>query len=108
MGYCICVNLKEYYNCILILACYTAYYNYSGVRTPTLAVGFTNAVFGQASYSQPIHLDDVVCLGNETSLLDCPQSAIGVHDCRHSEDASVDCLGRSPGAYGERKGIEEE
>jgi hypothetical protein len=66
-----------------------------------MALGFTNAIFGPASYSQPIALDDVVCVGNETTLLDCPRAAaIGVHSCQHSDDASVDCLGRSPGRCG--------
>ena len=53
-------------------------------------------------------MDDVVCVGNETQLLDCPREDIGVHNCQHLEDASVDCLGRSPGGCGymwrEKKG----
>ena len=65
-----------------------------------MALGFTNAIFGPASYLQPITLDDVVCVGNETRLLDCPRSDIGVHNCQHLQDASVDCLGRSPGGCG--------
>ena len=65
-----------------------------------MALGFGNAIFGPASYSQPIILDDVLCVGNETQLLDCPRSDIGVHNCQHLQDASVDCLGRSPGGCG--------
>ena len=78
----------------------------AGAREPPMALGFTNAVFGRASYSQPIHLDEVTCFGNETNLLDCDRNDIGVHNCRHSDDASVDCLGRSPGA-GKRVGVRE-
>ena len=40
----------------------------------------------------PILLDDVQCTGSENSLSDC--TAITDHDCEHSEDAGVRCLGR--------------
>ncbi|PIK48343.1 putative deleted in malignant brain tumors 1 protein-like [Apostichopus japonicus] len=36
-----------------------------------------------------IHLDDVVCSGSESSLLDCVHTT--VHDCGHHEDAGVSC-----------------
>ncbi len=45
------------------------------------------AYFGQGSGK--IHLDDVVCLGNETNLFDCDY--VQDHNCQHSEDASVIC-----------------
>ena len=60
-------------------------------------MGYTSAVFGPGSYAIPIHLDDVACRGSEMNLLDCPGRPIGQQNCAHSEDASVDCLGRSPG-----------
>ncbi|XP_030844550.1 uncharacterized protein LOC579853 isoform X8 [Strongylocentrotus purpuratus] len=41
--------------------------------------------------SGPIHLDDMRCVGNERSIMDCPKNAIGFHDCRHSDDAGVIC-----------------
>ena len=37
----------------------------------------------------PIHLDDVSCLGNESSLLECSYSEL--NDCNHGEDAGVEC-----------------
>uniref|UniRef100_A0A8C0BUC9 Neurotrypsin n=1 Tax=Buteo japonicus TaxID=224669 RepID=A0A8C0BUC9_9AVES len=38
-----------------------------------------------------ILLDDVACAGTELSLLDCPHSNWGQHDCSHAEDVGVRC-----------------
>ncbi|XP_063333377.1 deleted in malignant brain tumors 1 protein-like [Pelmatolapia mariae] len=48
-----------------------------------------NAAFGQGS--GPIWLDDVACFGNESSITDCRHNGLGVHNCGHSEDASIIC-----------------
>ena len=40
----------------------------------------------------PIWLDDVFCTGSESGLLDCRHFGIGIHNCDHSEDASVRCI----------------
>ena len=65
------------------------YYGYSGAKA------FPNATFGPASYALPVHFDGLECIGGETQLTHC------WHDkdakCLHSEDASVDCLGRDIG-----------
>lgn len=39
----------------------------------------------------PILLDDVVCTGNESSLIECGNAGIGVHNCYHIEDIGVSC-----------------
>ena len=49
--------------------------------------------------SGPIHLDDMLCAGNETGLLMCPRvddKPVGSHNCRHSEDVGVRCSAGSP------------
>ncbi|XP_048714637.2 neurotrypsin-like isoform X2 [Caretta caretta] len=38
-----------------------------------------------------ILLDDMACTGTEFSLLDCPHSNWGQHDCSHAEDVGVQC-----------------
>ncbi|XP_034755884.1 deleted in malignant brain tumors 1 protein-like [Etheostoma cragini] len=38
-----------------------------------------------------IWLDDVACIGNETSLMHCRHSTLGQSNCGHAEDAGVVC-----------------
>ncbi|XP_033115377.1 soluble scavenger receptor cysteine-rich domain-containing protein SSC5D-like [Anneissia japonica] len=45
----------------------------------------------QGAYDQSIFLDDVDCIGWESSLSSCSHSTIGVHDCTHSEDVALEC-----------------
>ena len=58
-----------------------------GFGSPRSAPG--NARFGQGS--RRILLDDVSCTGIETSLASCTHRGVGLHNCGHSEDASVVC-----------------
>ncbi|KAM6073690.1 HHIP-like protein 1 isoform 1-T1 [Chlamydotis macqueenii] len=48
------------------------------------------AEFGEGT-SLRILLDDVQCLGEEKTLLECAHADIGTHNCSHEEDAGVVC-----------------
>ena len=65
--------------------------------SPSPIHAVTTAVFG-AHFGQgtgPINLDDIKCRGDETNILSCPQLPMNVpHNCRHSEDAGVQCKGK--------------
>ena len=59
-------------------------------------LGFTRALSAPGSSrfgagSGQIWLDDVACTGNENSLVYCRHMRWGIHNCGHSEDASVIC-----------------
>ncbi|XP_069056621.1 deleted in malignant brain tumors 1 protein-like isoform X2 [Pleurodeles waltl] len=47
------------------------------------------AFFGEGT--GPIWLDEVNCMGSESSLMHCPASSLGKHNCHHGEDAGVIC-----------------
>ena len=53
--------------------------------------------YGQGS--GPIWLENVQCVGNETSIANCTHNGWGVHDCSDSYGVSVWC-GASPQYYG--------
>ena len=53
---------------------------------------FTGAYYGGGQ--GPIHLDNVDCVGNEDSILDCPYDS-GTDDCTHAQDVGVVCYNQS-------------
>ncbi len=53
------------------------------------ATSFQNAFFGQGSGQ--ILLDNLMCVGSETRLVDCPHNGIGIENCLHFEDAGLRC-----------------
>ena len=63
------------------------YYPFSAV------VAIRYGYFGTAP-AQPIHLDNVLCSGEEHALLNCSFPSFGDHNCDHSEAAGVLCGGK--------------
>ena len=62
------------------------------IVSPTGSIPVRNAMFGEGIGS--ILLDNLMCEGNENSLMDCVANKdIGTHNCEHSEDAGVRCEG---------------
>ena len=39
----------------------------------------------------PVWMDEVACVGTETSITDCQFDGWSQHDCTHQEDAGVIC-----------------
>ncbi len=69
-------------------------------RSEPYAGRFRSSRFGAGA--GPVWLDDMLCAGNESSLLDCPlasgrtaRDAIGVHNCKSGEIVGVRCMAAS-------------
>ena len=59
-------------------------------------LGYKDAVRAIKTYvpsgSGQIWLDEVSCNGTERSIFDCVHNGWGIHNCKHFEDAGVECL----------------
>ena len=49
------------------------------------------AYFGRGTGQ--IWLDNLLCSGSETRLIDCIHNGFGIHNCHHGEDAGLFCAG---------------
>ncbi len=49
------------------------------------------AVYTVTPGTGQIWLDDVRCIGSETTIVSCPHRPIGTHNCNHNEDIGVSC-----------------
>ena len=59
------------------------------------SVPLRNAPFGHGV--GPIWLDNLYCLGNESSLINCSHRGLSVLStyCDHSDDVGVQCIGKN-------------
>ena len=62
--------------------------------SPTIIFDTSTAGFGVAS--GPIMMDGVRCIGDEGSLISCPNNGIGTHDCTHTHDVGLRCATSKP------------
>ncbi|XP_023931761.1 deleted in malignant brain tumors 1 protein-like [Lingula anatina] len=62
--------------------------------SPSGSVSFSGAHFARGT--GPILMDNVACSGNEASIQDCGHRGWRTHNCAHSEDAGVRCVGAVP------------
>ena len=72
------------------------YWDINNARVVCRQLGYVTAISAPQSAhfgsgSGQIWLDDVHCVGTETSIVTCPHGGWGTHNCGHSEDASVVC-----------------
>ena len=88
-------RVEVYYNGTWGTVC-DDYWNINDAHVVCRQLGFRDALsaYHGARYGEgtgPILLDNVFCLGNESSLFSCRHNGIRNHNCDHSEDASVRC-----------------
>ena len=60
---------------------------------PLDALALTGRAVPDGAEPKAIWLDNLLCTGTETRLIDCPANPLGSHNCVHSDDAGVKCAG---------------
>ena len=81
-------------------------WDYSDASVACRQLGYTGVSDYDISISsgssfQRIWLDDVVCSGSESKLINCRHNGYGVHNCGHSEDVGISCTGVYNSVYGD-------
>jgi len=64
-----------------------------GVYMYVGGIAITRGVSSFGTPPSPIFLDNLACDGEESSILACPRSMLGLHQCDHSQDSGVQCFG---------------
>jgi hypothetical protein len=72
------------------------YWNINIAKVVCRQVGFPYVARALYGYQVPdgtgkIWLDNVICTGNEQSLINCSHNGWGNHNCGHYQDAGVEC-----------------
>ena len=67
------------------------------VYTPAVGIPRRGGFYGNSP--SPLVLDNVVCFGNESSILECQHNGLGIASCSYRDDAGVQCLGRKTDYY---------
>ncbi|KAL5509568.1 hypothetical protein EMCRGX_G004959 [Ephydatia muelleri] len=88
-------RVEVYYNNTWGTVC-DDFWDLRGARVVCKQLGYADALYAEsfAYFGQgtgPIWLDNVACLGTESTLFQCSSNPVGVHDCSHFEDAGVVC-----------------
>ena len=88
-------RVEVYYNGIWGTICDDGWdLNDAEVVCRELAFGQAIAVRKEEFYghgSGPIWLDDLNCIGTESSIINCSHSGWGINDCNYSSNAGVRC-----------------
>ena len=87
--------MEVYYNSVWGTVC-DDFWDLNDAQVVCTELGFGKAltaahraVYGEGSGE--IWLDDVSCVGTESTIRNCSHGGWGSHDCSHNEDASVNC-----------------
>ena len=59
----------------------------------SVPVSDSGKTFSNSNGSTTILLDELLCIGTESSLLNCSHAPLGMNDCNHKELAGVRCDG---------------